>query len=123
MKGMDWGAALARAENERDEWKARRDAAVEECRVLHQEGMSRRDHHLKHCGAARAAAKAETERDDALDEVARLRAQVAAVEEFANEWERDEAYACVNAAECVRCVTAQRSVIRIRTALRGGGPR
>ena len=68
---------------ERDDWKSRRDRAVEECRLLHQEGMSRRDHHLKHCGAARAAEKAERERDEAL-------AKVAAAEELAQEWKAND---------------------------------
>lgn len=39
---------------------------------------------------------------------------VAAIEALAAEWERTEAYACVNASECTRCVSFQRVVIRLR---------
>jgi len=49
-----------------------------------------------------------TARDDALR--ADLRA-------LADDWERDEAYRCANARECVRCVSFQRAVIRLRTIL------
>lgn len=59
---------------ERDEWKRRRDAAVRECRFLHQDGLSRHDWHAKHCGAVEAA--------DAL------RGQVERVRALADEWDR-----------------------------------
>ncbi|QYC53581.1 hypothetical protein SEA_NORVS_97 [Gordonia phage Norvs] len=41
------------------------------------------------------------------------------VRELADEWERDEAYACGNPSECVRCVSFQRAVIALRRTLGG----
>ena len=43
-------------EGERDAWKSRRDAAVEQCRHLHQDGKTREQWHLDNCGAMRALA-------------------------------------------------------------------
>ena len=51
-------ARLATAEAEKealraevDEWKSRRDAAVEQCRFLHQDGKTREQWHTDNCGA------------------------------------------------------------------------
>jgi hypothetical protein len=52
-------AQADRLEQERDEWKTRRDSAVEECRFLHQDGLSRRDWHAKHCGAVEVIERVE----------------------------------------------------------------
>lgn len=48
-------AEVERLTAERDEWKQRRDSAVETCRFLHQEGLTREEWHVKHCGAAQVA--------------------------------------------------------------------
>ena len=49
---------------------------------------------------------------------AAVEARLAPIRALADEWERGEAYACRNAGECVRCVSFQRAVIRLRAALR-----
>jgi hypothetical protein len=63
-------ADLEAAERERDEWKARRDNAVETCRFRHQEGLTAEQWHTKICGAMQGAQRereraeqAEAERD------------------------------------------------------------
>lgn len=50
---------LEAAEAERDEWKRRRDNAVETCRFRHQDGLTAREWHLNICAAAQAAEAAE----------------------------------------------------------------
>src|SRR5690625_2085311 len=46
-----------------------------------------------------------------------LAARLAAVEALADEWENNEAYACIAASDCTRCVTYQGAVIRLRAVL------
>lgn len=45
------------------EWKRRRDAAVEQCRHLHQDGKTREQWHLDNCGAMAEVARLREERD------------------------------------------------------------
>jgi hypothetical protein len=63
---------------ERDEWKSRRDAAVEQCRHLHQDGKTREQWHTDNCGAMGEVANLRAERDD-------LRARLLAVETLSEE--------------------------------------
>lgn len=76
-------------EGERDAWKSRRDAAVEQCRHLHQDGKTREQWHLDNCGAMRALAE--------------LRA---GVEALADEWGESSASGhpdCAHDEDCVGC--------------------
>lgn len=49
---------------ERDDWRARRDQAVAECRYLHQDGLPRAEWHRRYCHAAEAATRLKAERDE-----------------------------------------------------------
>lgn len=51
-------------EGERDAWKSRRDAAVEQCRHLHQDGKTREQWHLDNCGAMHMVRAIEKVADD-----------------------------------------------------------
>ena len=87
--GHDPAALLARAEKaeaERDEWRRRRDRAVEQCQFLHQDGKPRQQWHLDNCGAMRRAVELEAERDAALAALARVEAAHEPVEV----WEYDD---------------------------------
>lgn len=77
-ESVDVGALLGmadevdRLESERngariktDQWKARYVQTREECRHLHQEGLSRHDWHAKHCGAVEAADRMRAQLDQA----------------------------------------------------------
>ena len=80
-------AVRAEVEAERDEWRRRRDAAVEQCRYLHQDGKTREQWHLDNCGAMRALA----ERDAAILALADEYAQQAADEPYGGElWSTTE---------------------------------
>lgn len=65
----------------------------------------------------------EAQNEDLTADRDALAAKLARVEALADEWERDEAYACTDASKCVRCVSFQRAVIRIRAALNEGDDR
>jgi hypothetical protein len=81
---------LAEVERERDDWKRRRDNAVETCRFRHQDGLTAEEWHNRICGAMEGvqrercrAEAAEAERDD-------LRAVVERVGALAGRGEIDE---------------------------------
>lgn len=63
-----------KAERERDEWKQRRDNAVETCRFRHQDGLTAHEWHIRICGAMQGAVERERERDEAREALARVEA-------------------------------------------------
>lgn len=56
-----------------------------------------------------------------IREVDRLRGIPDRVQVQSDEWERDEAYHCINPHECLRCISFQRVVIRLRSIIKGDG--
>lgn len=69
-------ARAEKAEQERDEWKRRRDLAVETCRFRHQEGLTAEEWHTRICGAVEGAQQERAKRQKAEAALARVRTLV-----------------------------------------------
>lgn len=68
-------AQVAAAERDRDEWRARRDRAIETCRFRHQDGLTAEEWHTRICGAMQGAQRERARAERAEAQVAAAKAE------------------------------------------------